>query len=372
MKKIQMVDLTTQHSHIKEKVLKGIEELIDSSAFIKGKAVQEFEKELAEFLGVKHVISCGNGTDALQIALMALNLPENTEVLVPSFNYVATAEVIALLGLKPVFVEAKEDIFNIDIEDAKTKITANTKVIMPVHLFGQCADIDSVLDFAKENDLYVIEDTAQAIGSVYRKKGTAGTFGDIGTTSFFPSKNLGCMGDGGAMFTNNDELASKLRMIANHGQKQKYHFDCVGVNSRLDTLQATILRAKLPLLKEYSQKRLEGALYYNELLKNNDKLTTPLISENSTHVFHQYTLKLAEGINRDEIQAKLREREVPSMVYYPIPLHLQRAYEYLGYKEGDLPTSEKLAKQVLSLPIHPEITKEQIEFIVKNLEEVLG
>ncbi len=367
-----MVDLTTQHSHIKADILKGIEEIIDSSAFIKGKAVQDFEAELANFLNVKHVISCGNGTDALQIALMALDLPKEAEVLVPSFNYVATVEVIALLGLKPVFVEVDEDTFNIDIEDAKTKITENTKVIMPVHLFGQCADMDAVNDFAKAHNLFVIEDTAQAIGSIYKNQGTAGTLGDIGTTSFFPSKNLGCMGDGGAIFTNNDKLATKLRMIANHGQKKKYHFDCVGVNSRLDTLQATILRVKLPLLKEYSEKRLEGALYYNELLKNNDKVSIPVISDFSTHVFHQYTLKLNEGIDRDDIQAKLRERDIPSMVYYPIPLHLQKAYEYLGYNESDLLTSQKLAKQVLSLPIHPEITKEQIEFIVKNLGEILG
>lgn len=367
MKKIHMVDLTTQHSHIKEEILDGISTLIDDSDYIKGKAVQHFEKELAEFIGAKHVISCGNGTDALQIALMALDLPENAEVLVPSFNYVATVEVIALLKFKPVFVEVDEHTFNIDMNDAAKKITKNTKVIMPVHLFGQCADMDKVNDFAKENDLFVIEDTAQAIGATYKNQGTAGTLSDIGTTSFFPSKNLGCMGDGGAIFTNNDELAAKLRMVANHGQAKKYHFDAVGVNSRLDTLQAIILRIKLRHLKEYSEKRYNAAVYYNDLLKDNSNFKTPLISEFSTHVFHQYTLQISDNIDRDELQKELKEKGIPSMVYYPIPLHLQNAYAYLGYKEGDLPISEKLTKRVLSLPIHPEITKEQIEFIVKAL-----
>lgn len=367
MKKIQMVDLTTQHSHIKEEILDGVSTLIDDSDYIKGKAVQFFEKELADFIGAKHVISCGNGTDALQIALMALNLPENTEVLVPSFNYVATAEVIALLKYKPVFVEIDEDTFNIDINDAAKKITENTKVIMPVHLFGQCADMDKVNAFAKKHNLFVIEDTAQAIGAMYKNQGTAGTLSDIGTTSFFPSKNLGCMGDGGAIFTNNDELAVKLKMIANHGQAKKYHFDAVGVNSRLDTLQAIILRIKLGHLKEYSEKRHEAALYYNDLLKDNSNFKIPTISEFSTHVFHQYTLQISDNIDREELQKELKEKGIPSMVYYPIPLHLQNAYAYLDYKKGDLPISEKLAKRVLSLPIHPEITKEQIEFIVKAL-----
>ncbi|MDX5346838.1 MAG: DegT/DnrJ/EryC1/StrS family aminotransferase, partial [Hymenobacteraceae bacterium] len=323
-----------------------------------------------DFLQIKHVIPCGNGTDALQIALMALDLPEGAEVIVPAFNYVATAEVIALLKLKPVFADVLPNTFTLDVASAKEKITDKTAAIMPVHLFGQCADMDAVMALAKEHDLYVIEDNAQAIGAKYisgsGEKATAGGIGHIGTTSFFPSKNLGCMGDGGAIFTNDDALANKLQTIANHGQAKKYVFSTIGVNSRLDTLQAAILRVKLQHLGQYIESRQKAASVYDEFFKDAEHIQTPVRAPYSTHVFHQYTLKVP-ALLRDALKLHLQEKGIPSMVYYPIPLHLQEAYQYLGYKKGDFPVSEALCEQVLSLPMHTELSHDQQQFISETV-----
>jgi len=366
MKKIQMVDLKGQYEKIKGDVDAGIQDVIDNTAFINGGKVKEFTSDLEEYLGVKHVIPCGNGTDALQIALMALDLPQGSKVICPAFNYVATAETVALLGLTPVYVDVLENTFEVDVEKARSIIDENTKVIMPVHLFGQSVNMDAVMALAKEFDLYVVEDTAQAIGANYsgiNYSGKAGTIGHIGTTSFFPSKNLGCYGDGGAMFTNDDQLAFKLRQIANHGQSKKYHFDCIGVNSRLDTIQAAILAVKLPHLDEYGWARGEVARKYDEAFSSVEGIATPTRNVESTHVFHQYTMKVDES-RRDELKEFLASKNVPAMIYYPMPLHLHKAYHYLGYKEGDFPISESLCKKVISLPIHTEMESEQQQYII--------
>lgn len=370
MKKIQMVDLISQYEKIQKEVDNAVLDVIRSSAYINGPEVKNFQAELENYLNVKHVIPCANGTDALQVAMMALGLKPGDEVITATFTYVATAEVIALLGLTPVLVDVDPDTFMIDPEEIKKAITPKTKAIVPVHLFGQCADMDAIMDIAAEHNLYVIEDTAQAIGADFRfkngKTAKAGTIGDIGATSFFPSKNLGCFGDGGAIFTNNDELAGKLRKIANHGQGERYYHDEVGVNSRLDSIQAAILRKKLPHLDTYNAARQKAADFYDAAFAGNDKITTPKRAENSTHVFHQYTLKL-NGVDRQALISYLNEREIPAMIYYPVALHMQKAYKDERYGEGHFPITEQLVGQVISLPMHTELTDDQLKHITDSL-----
>ncbi|TAF63402.1 MAG: DegT/DnrJ/EryC1/StrS family aminotransferase [Cytophagales bacterium] len=365
-----MVDLQGQYAQIKTEVLRGIEEVIESAAFIQGKAVKDFSQELAQYTGAKFVIPCANGTDALQIALMALNLQPDDEIILPAFTYIATVEVAALLKLKMVLVEVDENTFNIDPEALKKAITPKTKVIIPVHLYGQCANMEAIMEIAQANQLYVIEDTAQAIGSVYTFKNNikkqAGTMGTIGTTSFFPSKNLGCYGDGGAIFTDDEHLAKKMQMIANHGQEKKYYHDIIGINSRLDTLQAAILRAKLPHLDTYSQKRQDVADYYDAQLASIDALDIPSRNAQSTHVFHQYTLKINDG-RRDALKKFLEDAGIPTMIYYPLPIHFQKAFHFLGYQKGAFPLSESLCEKVISLPIHTEMETSQMEYIVEKV-----
>lgn len=368
-----MVDLGSQLEHIKKDVDQAIQGVLTRSDFIKGKDVPLFEEELAKWTHVDHVISCANGTDALQLAFMALGLKPGDEVLVPTFTYVATAEVIALLGLKPLLIDVHADTFGVDLHKAEALITPNTKAIVPVHLYGQCSDMEAVLELASKHNLFVIEDTAQAIGAKYTfKDGTvkyAGTMGDIGTTSFFPSKNLGCYGDGGALFTNNAELAHKLRMIANHGQKVKYHHDVIGVNSRLDTLQAAILRVKLPHLGTYIDSRQKSAAYYDQNLGELDAIVTPVRDENSTHVFHQYTMRVLPPFSREALKAHLSDHGIPSMIYYPLPLHKQKAFLEYVEENASYEVSEMLCEQVLSLPIHTEQTEEELDFIVSKVKE---
>jgi UDP-2-acetamido-2-deoxy-ribo-hexuluronate aminotransferase len=370
MQGIELVDLRSQYLKIKDEVDKAVLNVIDTTAFINGPDVKHFKEELQAYLNVKHVIPCANGTDALQIALMALGLKPGDEVLTPSFTYIATAEIIALLQLKPIFVEVDTDTFTIDVENARQKITPKTKAIIPVHLYGQCADMTAIMNLAKEHNIFVVEDTAQALGSFFTgadgKKHRAGCIGDIGTTSFFPSKNLGGYGDGGAMMTNDDDLALKLKMIANHGQSKKYHHDSIGCNSRLDTIQAAILRIKLRYLDSYIDARVKAANFYNIAFKDLAQITTPYTADYSDHGFHQYTIKL-EGVDRSKLQAYLADKGIPSNVYYPVPVHLQKGYAGYGMKEGDLPTTESLTAQVLSLPIHTELTTDQLEYITKNI-----
>ena len=374
MKKIQMVDLQTQYQHIKEDIDRGIQAVIDSAAFIKGPAVKSFQENLEKYTGAKHVIPVGNGTDALQIALMALGLQPGDEVITPTFTFIATAEVVALLGLKPVVVDVDWDTMNISVDAIRKAITPRTKVIVPVHLFGQCADMDTIMEIAREHNLYVIEDSCQAIGAKYtHTDGTvrqASTIGHIGCTSFFPSKNLGCYGDGGAIFTNDDNLAAEMRAIANHGMVIRYHHDSVGVNSRLDSIQAAVLDAKLPHLDEYIASRQRAAAYYDNAFANHPHILIPAREAKSTHVFHQYTLRLV-NVNRDALRDALAEKGIPSMIYYPIPLHLQKAYQDPRYKEGDFPVAEKLAASVLSLPMHTELDDEQLAYITQNVIEAI-
>ncbi len=370
--KIEMVDLKGQYQKIKTEIDQAMIACVESAEFINGKQVSVFSDNLANYVGVKHVIPCANGTDALQIALMALELKPGDEVIVPAFTYVATAEVIALLGLVPVMVDVMSDDFSINLEQVKKSITSKTKVIVPVHLFGQCAGMEELLKLAEENNIYVVEDTAQAIGAKYSfKDGTvrqAGTMGHIGTTSFFPSKNLGCYGDGGAIFTNNTELATRLKMMANHGQSKKYQHDVIGVNSRLDTLQAVILDIKLKYLDNYCAARNAAADFYDEQFKNIDALVTPIRVSNSTHVFHQYTLKVKNG-KRNELKSYLQEKGIPSMVYYPYPLHFQKAYQSDRFPKGSFPVSESLCEEVLSLPIHTEMTSEMQNYITNTIKD---
>lgn len=376
MQNIQMVDLFTQYQKIKPEIDQAMRKVIEKSAFINGFAVKEFSDNLAQYVQTKHVIPCANGTDALQIAFSALDLPKDAEFIVPSFNYVAAVEVGAFLGYTPVFVESLEGFYNIDTSKIEQAITPKTKVIVAVHLFGQCADMDAIMEIAKKYNLYVIEDTAQAIGAKYTTKNgeihSAGTMGHIGTTSFFPSKNLGCMGDGGAIFTNNDQLATKMRCIANHGQAVKYTYKMVGINSRLDTLQASILDVKLKYLDKYIAARQKCADFYDNFFKNHPKIKIPVRNPQSTHVFHQYTLTLDESIDRNDLQKKLQEKGIPTMIYYPSPLHLQEAYAYLGWKKGTLPIAEKLSENVLSLPIHTEMSEEMLGYICEDLSGFLG
>lgn len=370
-----MVDLKSQYEKIREEVNAGIQEVIDTTSFVKGGKVTEFQAELEKYLGVKHVIPTGNGTDALQIALMGLGLKPGDEVITPTFTFIATAEVVALLGLTPVVVDVDMDTFNMSIESVKKAITPKTKAIVPVHLFGQNANMEELLKIAKENNLYIVEDACQSIGAEYTfsdgRKVKSGCIGNIGCTSFFPSKNLGCYGDGGAIFTNDDELAVKMRAIANHGMVVRYHHDLIGVNSRLDSIQAAVLLAKLPHLDEYIAARQKAAAYYNNAFASCDKITTPACSDFTNHVFHQYTIKLADSVDRNALQVGLKEKGIPAMIYYPVPLHLQKAYQDPRYKKGDFPVAEKLMDCVLSLPMHTELDDEQLEYITKSVLELI-
>ncbi|MGC6413898.1 MAG: DegT/DnrJ/EryC1/StrS family aminotransferase [Bacteroidia bacterium] len=372
MQNIQMVDLNRQLEPIRIEIDAAIQEVLNASNFIQGVPVKEFEKNLSEWVGAKHVISCANGTDALQLAFMALGLKPGDEVIVPTFTYVATAEVIALLGLKPLLVDVDPKSFNLNIKAASNLVTANTKAIVPVHLYGQCANMELIMNFAKEHNLYVIEDTAQAIGALVKfsddTSRKAGTIGHIGTTSFFPSKNLGCYGDGGAIFTNDDGLASHLKMIANHGQKVKYYHDVIGVNSRLDTLQAAILNIKLKHLNSYCEARQKAAAYYDSALKDIEQVSIPFRCEYSTHVFHQYTIKIKELYSRDELKDYLRNYGIPSMVYYPLPLHKQKAYRQFIKEGAEYPVSTSLCASVLSLPMHTHLASEEQDFIVSKIQ----
>jgi len=371
MKQINMVDLRTQYHRIKDEIDTAIQDVLESTAFIKGPQVKEFSAHLSEYLNVKHVTPCGNGTDALQIALMALDLKPGDEVITPDFTFISTAEVIKLLGLKPVMVDVNRSDFNISVEKLQEAITENTKVIIPVHLFGQCANMDEINRIARENNLFVIEDAAQTLGADYytgESYKKAGTLGDIGCTSFFPSKNLGCYGDGGAIYTNNDDYADKISTIANHGSHVKYYHSRVGVNSRLDTLQAAILDVKLQYLDQYNQARQKAADFYNRELKGIDRITLPEVTGNSNHIYHQYTLKLEKGVNRDDFKAYLKSKGIPSMVYYPVPMHLQEAFNEGEYTEGDFPVSEELCRSVLSIPMHTELDEEQLKYITETIK----
>jgi dTDP-4-amino-4,6-dideoxygalactose transaminase len=369
---IQMVDLKGQYLTIKEEVDNAIQSVLDSTAFIKGPEVKKFSEELESYLGVKHVIPCGNGTDALQIALMALGLKPGDEVISVDFTFAATVEVIALMNLTPVFIDVERDTFNMDVEALKKAITPKTKAIIPVHLFGQCANMEEIMSVADEHNIFVIEDTAQGIGAEYTfsngdvKK--AGTIGTIGTTSFFPSKNLGCYGDGGALFTNDSELAKRLSAIVNHGMYKRYYHDEIGLNSRLDSIQAAILRVKLPLLDKYNSARLKVAEAYNKAFSAIDQLEIPVTDEKSTHVFHQYTLK-TKGVDREFLIEYLKSKGIPAMVYYPVPLHLQKAYEKKGLSDDNYPVTMDLCNSVLSLPIHTEMKEEQLKYIIESVKE---
>jgi dTDP-4-amino-4,6-dideoxygalactose transaminase len=374
MNEIRMVDLKSQYQKIKPEIDSSISNVIESTEFINGSQVKTFQQQLENYLGVKHVIPCGNGTDALQIALMALGLKPGDEVITADFTFAATLEVIALLGLKPVIVDVDPKTFNITPDGIRKVITAKTKAIIPIHLFGQCCDMDGVMSVAREHNIAVVEDCAQAMGTKYNFSNQsvhAGTIGDIGCTSFFPSKNLGCYGDGGALMTNNDSLAQLCRAIANHGMKIRYHYDMIGVNSRLDTIQAAILAVKLKKLDDYNKARQAAAAFYDQSFLNNAKISVPARTPRSTHIFHQYTLVL-NGVNRDGLKDHLQSRGIPSMIYYPIPLHLQKAYQYLGYKEGDFPVTESLCKSVISLPMHTELSKEQLEYITRSVLEFIS
>ena len=370
MTPIQMVDLQRQYRKIKPEIDEAIQTVINSAAFVKGAQVEQFARHLESYTGAKHVIPVANGTEALQIALMALGLKPGDEVITPTFTFIATAEVVALLGLTPVVVDVEWGTMNMSVEAVRKAITPKTKAIVPVHLFGQCADIEPLLSLAREHNLYIVEDTAQAIGAKYTfsdgRTAQAGTIGEIGCTSFFPSKNLGCYGDGGALFTNDDELAQRIRIIANHGMTIRYHHDMIGVNSRLDTIQAAILDTKLPHLDEYIAARQRAAEYYDKVFAGCDKILIPERSLNSTHVFHQYTLRIT-GANRDAVREALTKAGVPAMVYYPIPLHMQKAYQDARYKQGDFPVAEKLAACVLSLPMHTELDDEQLSYITEQV-----
>jgi dTDP-4-amino-4,6-dideoxygalactose transaminase len=369
---IQMVDLQGQYLKIKPEVDAAIQEVIDSSAFIKGEQVKLFEQDLAQYLGIKHVIGCGNGTDALQIALMALGLKPGDEVITPNFTFIATVEVVSLLGLTPVLVDVDAGTFTMDIQSLKAAITPKTKAIIPVHLFGQCANMEQIAEIATKHNLFIIEDNAQALGADYTFSGgfkvKAGTIGNIATTSFFPSKNLGCFGDGGALMTNDDNLADIIRSIANHGMRIRYHHDRIGLNSRLDTLQAAILRVKLKYLDEYNTARIQAAKRYDKYFSSSSKVIIPIKASWSNHIYHQYTLRLIDG-NRDELVEKLRDKRVPAMVYYPIPIDKQAAFEpYHKFAKIKLfPKTELLCKTVISLPMHTELTQEIQDYIAETI-----
>ena len=377
-----MVDLQGQYQHIKETVNTSIEEVLNSSAYINGPLVHEFQSDLEKYLGIKHVIPCANGTDALQIAMMGLGLEQGDEVITADFTFAATVEVIGLLKLTPVLVDVDPETYNIDIQALRRAITPKTKAIVPVHLFGQVANMEAVMEIAREHNLFVIEDNAQAIGANYTfKDGTkkkAGTIGNVGTTSFFPSKNLGCYGDGGAIFTNDDELAHRIRGIVNHGMYTRYYHDVVGVNSRLDSIQAGVLKAKLPFLDSYCNARRTAARFYNNAFSNNSNIITPTTKSNATnsckeicaicdcHVFHQYTLQITNG-KRDDLHKHLLDKGIPNAIYYPVALHSQKAYADSRYNESDFPITNNLIKTVISLPMHTELDQEQLNFITKTI-----
>lgn len=367
---IKMVDLHSQYLRIKPEVDAAVADVLESTAFIQGPQVGEFATALSDYLGGVHVIPCANGTDALQIAMMALGFKPGDEVILPVHTYVATAEVIALLGLKPVFVEVEEHSFNIDVQQIEGKITARTKAIVPVHLYGQCANLEAILKIASAKKIHVIEDVAQALSADFifsdGKRKKAGTIGTIGTTSFFPSKNLGCFGDGGAIFTNDKDLAASIKMMANHGQRIKYHHESIGVNSRLDTLQAAVLKVKLKYLDDYTRRRNQVASHYDQALKNVKGVITPARVSYSTHVFHQYTLIVER---RDELKKYLEAKGIPTMIYYPVPLHLQKAYRQPGIEEGAFPLTERLSKSVISLPIHTEMKTEELNYVTNIITE---
>lgn len=366
-----MVDLVSQYQAIKTDINQSIEEVLNSAQFIGGNAVTSFQKSFESYLNVKHVIPCANGTDALQIAMMALGLKPGDEVITPSFTYIATTEVIALLNLKPVFVDVKPDTFCIDPSKIEAAITAKTKAIVPVHLYGQAAEMEAIMKIAKKHNLFVVEDNAQAIGSDYYfsdgTKAKLGTIGDIGCTSFFPSKNLGCYGDGGAMYTNNSDIAEQLKMVANHGQKEKYKHEIVGCNSRLDGIQAAILNVKLPLLDTYIGKRIAVADFYDKALNTTKYIKTPFRSSISKHVFHQYTVQLSDELNRDELQVYLQSKQIPSMIYYPQPAHKQGMFTSFNLGELNLPVTDDLTKRVISFPIHTEMDDEQLTYITNEI-----
>lgn len=367
---IQMVDLKSQYLKIKNQVDSAINGVLENTQFINGEHVKGFQSELANYMGVKHVITCANGTDALQIAMMGLGLKPGDEVITPSFTYIATTEVVALLGLKPVFVDCDPNTFNISIKEIEKAITSKTKAIVPVHLFGQSCDMKAILKIAKENELFVIEDNAQAIGSDYfglAETKKTGTIGNVGCTSFFPSKNLGCYGDGGALMTNDDQLAEKLRMIANHGQSKRYYHDIVGCNSRLDNLQAAVLRIKLKELDSYILNRRKAADYYDQHLDGVEELSVPFRDDNSNHVFHQYTLKLNDELNRDKLIRYLASKNIPAMVYYPVPAHQQKMFSSIPATFNTMNNTEWLSKRVFSLPMHTELNTKQQNYIIDNI-----
>lgn len=376
MKKIEMVDLKGQYNRIKDQIENELSEVMEGCSFINGPKVQEFAHNLSKYTGADYVIPCANGTDALMIALMALGLKRGDEVILPAFTYVATAEVVGLLGLTPVMIDVDPVTFNLSVDQIEQVITPDTKAIVPVHLYGQCCNMSAILALAKKHSLFVVEDNAQALGAQYRfedgKKAFAGTMGDIGCTSFFPSKNLGCYGDGGAIFTNDANLAEKIKMIANHGQKIKYHHEVIGCNSRLDSVQAAVLNVKLKYLDQYSQARHSAAMYYNERLEQADpkriNYIVPHVERYSTHVFHQYTLKIT-GNRRDELKDYLAIKSIPSMIYYPLPLDKQKAFAEILIKRTPLDTSHRLCKEVLSLPIHTEMNKETQDYIIDAILE---
>lgn len=372
MREIQMVDLRAQYENIKAEVDGAIQAVLQSTAFIRGPEVRMFEDELKEYSGAGHVISCANGTDALQLAMMSLGLKPGDEVISTDFTFIATIEVLSLLGLKPVIVDPDPGTFNISPEAIRKAVTPATRAIVPVHLFGQCADMESILSIAADHGLFVVEDAAQATGAGFMFSGgnvkKAGTIGTIGTTSFFPSKNLGCYGDGGALFTDDEELAVKIRSIANHGMKIRYHYNTVGINSRLDTLQAAILRVKLKHLDRYNDARRQVADYYDNAFSECPGITVPARSSFSSHIFHQYTIKVRNG-KRDDLKKYLAERRIPTMIYYPGPLHMQEAYRFLGHGEHDFPVTASLCREVLSLPVHTEMDLEQLDHISRCVLE---
>lgn len=375
MKKIQMVDLVSQYEKIKPTIDSAILNVLENAQFINGPEVTNFKSELETYLQVKHVIPCANGTDALQIALMALGLKAGDEVITPSFTYIATTEVMALLGLKPVFIEVNPDTFCMDASKIEAAITSKTKAIVPVHLYGQSAPMNEIMDIANRHNLFVVEDNAQAIGCDYQltngKTVKTGTIGQIGCTSFFPSKNLGCFGDGGAIFTNDDELAVKLKMISNHGQSKQYHHDVVGCNSRLDNIQAAVLRIKLKELDNYNNARRKVAEHYDLFFSQYPQIITPQRADNSTHVFHQYTLKL-EGLDRNELKSFLAEKEIPAMIYYPIPAHRQKMFDLFDSSSTYLPITDWLTERVISLPIHTEMSDKQLNKICSAVADFIN
>ena len=366
-----MVDLRSQYEKIKDEIHREIQDVIDSTAFVKGGKVSEFQHHLEDYLGVKHVIPVGNGTDALQISLMALGLEPGDEVITPTFTFIATAEVVALLGLTPVLVDVDPQTFCMSPEAVEKAITPRTKAIVPVHLFGQNADMEALMQIAQKHKLHIVEDACQSIGAEYTfadgRRVKSGCMGKLGCTSFFPSKNLGCYGDGGAIFTNDDALADEVSCIANHGMRVRYHHDRIGVNSRLDSIQAAVLDVKLQYLDSYIASRQRAAAFYDTAFKNCPYITIPTRNPQSSHVFHQYTIQLDASIDRDALKAALNEKGIPAMIYYPIPLHLQKAYRSERYKNGDFPVSERLSQSVLSLPMHTELDDEQLQYITDSL-----